>query len=292
MAESAKIGAEVKAIFASDADSGVNGDISYSIISGNRQRKFSINETSGVIYLMQPLDREEEADYVLAVEARDGGTPSMTSFSSVIIIVSDENDNPPKITNSDLVLTLAENAPVGQKVFVFNAEDNDEGENAELRYFISGGSYQKHFNIDQYTGTLILQKTLDYEEDKVFSLRITVTDLGSPSLNDTVTLKVYITDVNDNAPRFPSTAIVRQIQEGIALNTPVLSMEAIDDDSGNNGKVEFSLAGYETGSAEKFSIDSKTGVISTVGDIDREEIDTFRSEWITEIFWNISEHKD
>ena len=36
MAESAKIGAEVKAIFASDADSGVNGDVSYSIISGNR----------------------------------------------------------------------------------------------------------------------------------------------------------------------------------------------------------------------------------------------------------------
>ena len=36
------------------------------------------------------------------------------------------------------------------------------------------------------------------------------------------------------------------------------------------------LAGYEAGSAEKFSIDPKTGVISTVGDIDREEIDTYR----------------
>ena len=123
---------------------------------------------------------------------------------------------------------------------------------------------------------MTLQKPLDYEKDKSFLLKVTASDRGSPSLNDTVTLKVFVTDVNDNPPRFPNTAIVRQIQEGLQMNSPVLTMEAHDADSGDNGKIEFSLAGYETGSAEKFSIDPKSGVITTVGDIDREEIDTYR----------------
>lgn len=276
VSESATVGTEVKTVFASDLDSGVNGEVSYSIVSGNRQRMFSINSTTGLISLARPLDREAVADFVLAVEARDGGDVSMRSAASVIIIVSDENDNAPRITNSALVLSLPEDAPVGQKVFTFNAQDGDEGENAELRFSISGGSYQKHFNIDQYTGALNLQKSLDYEKDRSFSLQITVTDRGSPALNDTATLRVHVTDVNDNAPQFPSTAIVRQIQEGLAPNSPVVTMTALDADTGDNGKVEFSLAGYETGSAEKFAIDPKTGVISTVGDIDREEVDTFR----------------
>ena len=277
VSETSPVGTEVKSIFASDADSGANGAVTYKIISGNRLKTFSINSTTGIIYLDKALDREQVADYVLGVEADDGGDGLvLTSYASLIIIVSDENDNAPVFTNEELVLTLPEDAPVGEKVFLFNAEDKDEGENAELRYFISGGSYTKHFNIDQYTGTLILQKSLDYEKDKSVSVKVTVMDRGSPSLNDTVTLKVHVTDVNDNAPRFPSTAIVRQIQEGIAVNTRVVTMDALDDDTGDNGKVEYSLAGYEAGSAEKFSIDPNTGVISTVGDIDREEIDTYR----------------
>ena len=276
ISESARPGTEVKALFASDLDSGDNGVLHYRIVGGNRNRKFSINATTGILYLEAELDREDTASYVLLIEAEDGGTPALTAGCSVIIIVSDENDNSPRITNSRLSLTLPEDTAVGNKIFYFSAEDEDEGENAELRYFISGGSYQKHFIVDQYTGSLVLQQPLDYERDKSFTLEVTVADQGSPSLNDTVRLRLQITDVNDNAPKFPSTAIVRQIQEGLPLNSAVLTMEAHDADSGVNGKVEFSLAGYEAGSAEKFRIDPKTGVISTVGDIDREEEDTFK----------------
>ena len=276
ISEAAEAGTEVKAVFASDDDLGDNGAVRYRITGGNRLRVFSINSTTGVITLSGSLDREEESEYVLSVEAEDGGTPALSASASVIVIVADENDNSPRITNTVLQLTIAEDAPVGEKVFTFHAEDDDQGENAELRYSISGGSYQKYFNIDQFTGTLVLQKSLDYERDKSFVLEVTVRDGGSPALEDTATLKVEVTDVNDNAPVFPSTAIVVQIQEGVAGNTAVVSMEAVDDDSGDNGEVEYSLAGYETGSAEKFTIDSRTGVISTLGDIDREEIDTYR----------------
>ena len=276
VSESAEPGTEVKAVFASDADTGDNGAVSYSIVSGNRDRAFSVNSSTGVVTLERPLDREAAADYVLTVEARDGGAEQLSSAASLIVIVADENDNAPRITNTDLVLTLPEDAPVGQRVFGFRAEDEDEGENAELRFSISGGSYQRHFSMDEYTGALILQHQLDYERDRSFVLQVTVTDRGSPALNDTARLQVHVTDVNDNAPVFPSTAIVRQIQEGLPRASPVVTMTARDADSGDNGKVEFSLAGSEAGSAEKFTIDPKTGVISTLGDIDREEEDTYR----------------
>ena len=274
--ESSIVGTEVKAIYAADLDSGTNGQLSYGIISGNRQKKFSINSTSGIIYLAGGLDREEATEYVITVDAKDGGEPSKSSSCNVIIIVTDENDNPPKISNTELTLTLAEDTAVGQEVFSFHADDQDSAENAEIRYSISGGGFDHHFNIDPYTGTLYLQKQVDYEKSKSFLLKVTVSDQGSPKLNDTVTLKIFVTDVNDNAPRFPNTAIVRQIQEGLPLRSPVLTMEANDEDSGENGRIEFSLAGYEMGSAEKFAIDPKSGVITTTGNIDREEIDTYR----------------
>ena len=276
VSESGEIGKEVKAIYASDLDGGVNGQLSYSIISGNRQKKFSINSTSGIIYLAGGLDREEVSEYMITVGAQDGGQPARSSSCSVIIVVTDENDNQPKISNTKLTLTLAEDMPVGQEVFSFHADDRDAGENAEIRYSISGGGFDHHFNMDPYTGTLYLQKQMDYEKSKSSSLKVTASDQGSPRLNDTVTLKIFVTDVNDNSPRFPNTAIVRQIQEGLPLRTPVLTMEASDVDSGDNGKVEFSLAGYEAGSAEKFAIDPRSGVITTTGNIDREEIDTYR----------------
>ena len=276
VSELAEIGTEVKAIYASDLDSGTNGQLRYGIISGNRQKKFSINSTSGIIRLAGELDREDVSEYVITVAARDGGKPERSSSCTVIIVVTDENDNPPKIANTELRLTLAEDTAVGKEVFALHAEDRDGGENAEIRYSISGGGFDHHFNMDPYTGTLYLQKELDYEKSKSFSLKVTASDQGSPRLNDSVTLDIFVTDVNDNPPRFPNTAIVRQIQEGLPLRSPVLTMEASDEDSGANGKIEFSLAGYETGSAEKFAIDPKSGVVITTGNIDREEIDTYR----------------
>jgi hypothetical protein len=290
ISEGARIGTEVKTVFAVDNDAGGNGKISYHIISGDRGGVFGINATTGFLWLNQTLDREAISSYTLVLEASDhpetesiGSGREHTSRSQLEVIVTDENDNAPKILNKDLTLTLAENTTVGQEVYRFFATDLDQGENADIRYSItstsggsSGSSYSRAFAIDPYSGALVLQGSLDYERDRTFSLTVTAYDLGSPSLSDTATLRVRVTDVNDNPPRFPSTAIVRQLAEGVGRGTAVLTVEAQDADSGANGKITYSLAGYETGSAETFTIDQISGVIRTVGDIDRETIDTYR----------------
>ena len=83
-----------------------------------------------------------------------------------------------------------------------------------------------------------------------------------------------------------STAIVRQIQEGIPLNTPIVTVTAEDPDSGINSRIRYSLIQQEPtilvgslsrgGAGPHFAIRADTGVIYVVRPIDREFADTFR----------------
>lgn len=66
---------EVLIISANDLDHGIDGDISYSIISG-ADGKFSVDSTSGRITVSDALDREATPFYSLKISAIDKGTPN------------------------------------------------------------------------------------------------------------------------------------------------------------------------------------------------------------------------
>ena len=61
-------------VFASDADAGVNAEISYSILSGNTGAIFSINASSGALYVEkgEELDYGKQSYYTLGIQAQDG----------------------------------------------------------------------------------------------------------------------------------------------------------------------------------------------------------------------------
>lgn len=58
---------------ASDADSGVLGQLSYSIVAGNDNQRFVINSTTADIMNAVKLDREVQESYTLTVQAIDSG---------------------------------------------------------------------------------------------------------------------------------------------------------------------------------------------------------------------------
>ena len=72
--ENMEIGQEVMIISATDADEGIDGDISYKIISGS-SGKFSIDGTSGQITLTEHVDNEDISSYTLGISASDSGIP-------------------------------------------------------------------------------------------------------------------------------------------------------------------------------------------------------------------------
>lgn len=57
---------------ADDSDEGSNSQVSYSIVSGNLQNAFTINQSTGEIKVARDLDRENIHKFVLGVQAKDG----------------------------------------------------------------------------------------------------------------------------------------------------------------------------------------------------------------------------
>ncbi|NXY42175.1 PCD23 protein, partial [Ceuthmochares aereus] len=168
-------------IFATDLDSGLNGEIEYSILSGNENSTFLIDSTRGILATDAVLDHESTSYYRfttshhLVLLASDRGTPSLNSTATVLVTVLDVNDNPPVFISSEYHIHVKESISVGSHITEVSANDCDAGANAEITYAIISGNDRGHFRVDGKTGSVDLMKTLDYEDTMKFTLIIQAT---------------------------------------------------------------------------------------------------------------------
>ena len=58
---------------------------------------FALNNQTGALSLVKPLDYESAARYILNISACDTGEPPLKAFSNVTIHVIDANDNSPAL---------------------------------------------------------------------------------------------------------------------------------------------------------------------------------------------------
>lgn len=79
-------------------------------------------------------------------------------------------------------------------------------------------------------------------------------------------------DVNDHSPEFKRQVYYATISENNPIGSWVLTVLAIDKDSGLNAKIRYSLLGEKV---DRFKVDSDTGVITTTMTLDREETDVY-----------------
>ncbi|NXV14105.1 PCD23 protein, partial [Cepphus grylle] len=169
-------------VFATDLDSGLNGETEYSILSGNENATFLIDSSRGILATNTVLDHENASSYRetasshrLVLLASDRGTPSLNSTATVLITVLDVNDNPPVFSSPEYHIHVKESIPVGSHVTEVSANDCDAGTNAEITYAIISGNDRGHFRLDGKTGSVDLMKTLDYEDTMKFTLIIQAT---------------------------------------------------------------------------------------------------------------------
>lgn len=278
ISEGSLIGTQLLRVYTHDLDEGLNGDVFYYISDGNNDGKFAIDGATGQVSLVKSLDRETTSMFKLTVIAHDASIKNKLSATTTISIeVLDENDNAPEFTQTNESVLVNETTAVGTELMRFRATDSDLGANSQITFAISSGNRRDTFHIDPTTGSLYLHKPLDYEETTAYQLHITASDGGNPRLSTTLMFNVNVMDENDNAPNFPTTAIVRQIREGIPINTPIVTVTAEDPDSGVNGKVVYALVSQEPGNNQRhFGINNTTGVIFTMREMDRETTDTFK----------------
>ncbi|XP_073501312.1 protocadherin-23 [Phyllobates terribilis] len=241
-------------VFASDADSGPNGQIDYTIVDGNENKEFTIDSRRGVLSTNAILDREIKSSYRLVLQAADRGIPSLSSTSTVTVLVIDINDNAPTIPPLETAFIPEDTAP-GFTVVCISANDVDLQPNVTYSFTEDGNPGMK-FAIDKYSGVVTLIGVLDYEETSQYYLRIQASD--SLHLAD-AELFIVILDINDNPPLFTKDSYKASIPELSAPDAFILTVSATDRDSEMYGPVSYKIISPLKG----FSINAATGSVHT-----------------------------
>ncbi|XP_073940810.1 cadherin EGF LAG seven-pass G-type receptor 1 isoform X2 [Castor canadensis] len=205
--EDAPPSTSVLQVSATDRDSGPNGRLLYTFQGGDDgDGDFYIEPTSGVIRTQRRLDRENVAVYNLRALAVDRGSPAPLSATVEIqVTVLDINDNPPVFERDELELFVEENSPVGSVVARIQANDPDEGPNAQIMYQIVEGNVPEVFQLDLLSGDLRALAELDFEVRRDYVLVVQAT---SAPLVSRATVHIRLLDQNDNPPELPDFQIL------------------------------------------------------------------------------------
>ena len=108
--------------------------------------------SSGIIFLRQPLDREQVKSISITVKVEDHGVPSLSSVARIKFNVKDTNDNRPLFIQNSYNFVVTENVQPDFLVGQVMAEDKDSGNNAQILYQFKSSSGA--FRIDGPTGMI------------------------------------------------------------------------------------------------------------------------------------------
>lgn len=281
ISESTSPGTAVLHVRAMDADrSHANSKMVFSIVKEALDHDFVVDSSSGVIYVNKPLDFERMQVYRFQVAVQDISIHSRPDVTTVVISISDENDNSPVFNPTYYNISISEETVVGRELLRIQAVDHDSTTNGALNYFIETGNENSTFFLDESKGSLYLATELDHENVSCYLLIVSVTDKGVPSRTAEVsaTVIIAIDDENDNLPWFDSEAYAAAVYENITSGTYVCSVHAHDKDSHLNQEITYLMATYSDIKAqEKFNVNSATGAIFTKEELDREEQEVGRS---------------
>uniref|UniRef100_UPI00398ED5E6 protocadherin-10-like n=1 Tax=Pristiophorus japonicus TaxID=55135 RepID=UPI00398ED5E6 len=245
-------GTVIAVISVKDLDSGKNGQVQCQILGvvPFKLQKSSRNEYQ--LVTRDILDREKAPLYNISISAWDGGTPPLSKSKTIVVSVSDINDNAPRFTQSSYNVFLMENNKPGASIFAVTALDIDLDQNGDLVYSIPENQLQvvpgsAYFTINSKNGNIYALRSFDYEQLKHFQIKVQAQDAGSPPLSSIATVNVIILDQNDNAPvivsplTWNSSASVEIVPQSVYPGYLLIKVIAADADSGQNARLSYQL---------------------------------------------------
>ncbi|XP_040465233.1 cadherin-22 isoform X1 [Falco naumanni] len=282
VAELSPIGTSVMQVMASDADDptyGSSARVVYSVLEG--EQHFTVDSKTGVIRTaVADLDRETQDRYEVVIRATDmaGQLGGLSGSTTVTIVVTDVNDNPPRFPQKMYQFSIVETAPVGTAIGRVKAEDSDVGENTDMTYQVKDEEGVEMFKVTTDSNTqeavIMVQKPLDYESKKVHTVVVEAlnkfvdprfVDLGT--FRDQTIVRVSVLDV-DEPPEFRPPSNLMEVQEDAHVGSVVGVVTALDPDTANH-PVRYAID-RSTDAERIFDIDANTGAIVTGKVLDRE----------------------
>ncbi|XP_046888534.1 cadherin-related family member 1 isoform X1 [Hypomesus transpacificus] len=163
-------------------------------------------------------------------------------------------DNGPSSSNGNMALfSISEDTPIGTHVYVLNGTD-PEGDEVQYELDFEKGSTE-YFKVDPKSGYVTLIEELDREKQDELSVFVGITDGRNKVIE---TIRVFVTDSNDEQPEFQNLPFVIAIPEDTLPGSSIYKVQAVDKDMGSGGSVSYYLQSSPT---TKFTIDGHSGVL-------------------------------
>ncbi|XP_048513669.1 cadherin-99C isoform X2 [Athalia rosae] len=231
---------------------------------------FAIDSSGVLVVNEENLDRDPPSPgrFRFQVVAREKSGIAASSPLSFVVTLNDVNDNAPVLPMTAPITVQA--GETKREVIRVEATDNDEGENAEITYSIyhvSNNGIQK-FKIDPKSGMIESIGKLNAGEQ--YSITVQATDNGGKFTQTIVEVNV-IPGPNTRSPVFQQPVYEVQVSEGASINSTVATITAVDPE---NDPVSYSiLSGNDL---RQFAIGDKSGVITVIRKLDREDLTRYQ----------------
>ena len=266
---------------AADKDAGENGHVQYKIASGNDDRSFDINATTGFISVRLSLDHETRDIHRLIIRAIDSSVdyPRQSAFTTVIVNVTDVNEFSPRFPVMVYLESVLENELVSSYVFTAHANDQDGGIYGTVHYELM--NEKGLFVINRETGDVTTGARFNYESNNSYQFKVIATDFGGR--NATIPVMVNIEAKDEFKPHFMKTKYSFTVPGNAEKGHYIGKVRAVDQDGGHKGHVTYRFR--ET--SEYFEVNKTDGIISVKKDLQDTNADkpNLRRKRDTNIRW-------
>uniref|UniRef100_A0A8C6S2W3 Protocadherin 10a n=1 Tax=Neogobius melanostomus TaxID=47308 RepID=A0A8C6S2W3_9GOBI len=279
--ENSPVGTLVIQLNATDVDEGQNGEVVYSFSSHNTPRikdLFNIDDRTGRIEVGGEVDYEESNTHQIYVQAKDLGANAVPAHCKVLVKLVDVNDNTPEIGFSTVTESVSEQDAPGTVIALFSVSDRDSGENGQMSCEILGDVPFKLKSSFKNYYTIVTDGPLDRESTDSYTITVVAKDKGTPSLATSKSIKVHVSDENDNAPRFKQAVYDVYVTENNVPGAFIQGVSALDPDIGQNALITYSILDCDIQgmSVETYvSINKETGYLYALRSFDYEQLKEF-----------------
>ena len=241
----------------------------FAITGGNTGGALAIDATSGEIAVLNSaaVDFETNPGLSLTVQVTDDGAPPLSGSATVQINLTDVNESPTDITLSNAGAN--ENLPSGSAVGQFAAVDLDAGQTHTFA-LVTGDGDADNGSFTIAGSSLRTADIFDFETKSSYTIRVQVTDNGSPSLSFEKQLAITVNDVNEA----PVVSVATFTLPENSANATTVGSATYDDPDGGQTHT-FAIAAGNSGGA--FAINAGTGEITVANSatLDFETTPTF-----------------
>ncbi|XP_022625922.1 protocadherin gamma-A11-like [Seriola dumerili] len=280
--ENSPLGTIVIRVNATDLDEGLNGEVSYSFgnVNSKVRKLFDVDPTTGEITVKGQLDHEVDDSYEIDIQASDSGAVPFRTDKSVSVNIKDINDNAPVIDVTSLSNKISEDSRPGTTVALLSITDLDSGVNGKVISFVKGDvPFTLTPSIQDNMYAVVTKTQLDRENKSIYDVTVIAKDAGEPALTSEKTLRVAVSDVNDNSPEFSMRRYNFYVTENNPPGVSVFSLIASDCDEGANALLSYNILreGNEDSKVTSFlNINSENGDILALKSFDFETLKTFK----------------